>query len=169
VTPCVVTFCSVEYQPMTRVHLGSCQPMTSSLSAVTHHDATSYSLSGPCTAVLPITAFSEGPLWTTSGAGFKLGRKPLAVFQPTAHIGGAGGGGDEWMQQAGARNSSLEMMRRLCYMGSPVHFQQTVRERVPCQGEGCGECVRVRWYTISHGQTDRQRVPCQGGGYGYCV
>ena len=83
------------------------------------------SLTGPGTAVLPNTAFSEGPLWTTSGAGFKLGRKPLAVFQPTAHIGG--GSGDQWMQQAGARTSSLEKMRRLCYMGTvtPVHFEHT--------------------------------------------
>ena len=33
---------------------------------------------------LPLAVFTGGPLWTPSGAGFKLGRKPLAVYQPSA-------------------------------------------------------------------------------------
>ena len=31
--------------------------------------------------IVPREAFERGPAWTPSGAGFKLGRKPLAIFR----------------------------------------------------------------------------------------
>ena len=36
------------------------------------------------TDALPPTAFADGPAWTSAGAGFKLGRAPLAVYRPRA-------------------------------------------------------------------------------------
>jgi len=37
----------------------------------------------------------------------------------------------------------------------------------PGQGGGCGECVRVHWYTLSIQSGDEW--PCQGGGCDECV
>ena len=36
--------------------------------------------------VVPIESFLSGPAWTPSGAGFKLGRKPLAIYRASTSI-----------------------------------------------------------------------------------
>ena len=65
-------------------------------------------------------------------------------------------------------------MRRVC-TGTPVHYEQTVREEdaasvhgytgtlcANSQGGGCGECARVHRYTMSKQSGRRMRRVCTG-------
>ena len=51
-----------------------------------------------------------------------------------------------WANSEGSSGRTWEGMRRAC-TGKPVHYEQTVRERVARSGRGCGERVRIHRYT----------------------
>ena len=53
------------------------------------------------------------------------------------------------------------------YMGTPVRYVQAGRNEWPGQGGGCGECVRVHWYTVC--KQAGNELPGQARGCGECI